>query len=94
MSTLVDRFTATTLEGEEKGGPIQSSHLGNKVFMPELRLATNCFVKLDFLHVKIIHPCQSFEVILGLEPIAINLDKDTTGWDLAPLGFAGIRHRE
>ena len=92
MSSLVDRFTATTLEGEEKGRPIRSLHLGNKVFT--LRLATSYSVKLDFVHVTIVHPRQSFEVILGLEPIAINLDKDATKWDLAPLGFVGRRNRK
>ena len=92
MSILVDRFTATTLEGEEKGRPIRSSHLGHEVLM--LRLATDYSVKLDFVHVTLAHPCQSFEVILSLEPIAINLDKDATERDLAPLGFARRRHRE
>jgi len=92
VGSLVDSFATTTLEGEEKGGPIRSSHLGNEIFM--LRLVTNYFIKLDCSHVTIVHPCQSFEVVLGLEPIAINLDKDATEWDLAPLGFAGRRHRE
>jgi len=60
-----------------------------------LRLATNYSVKLDFVHVTIVHPSQSFEVILSLEPIAINLDEDATEWDFAPLArFAGRRHRE
>ena len=92
MGSLVNSFATTTLEGKAERGPVRSSHLGNQIFV--LRLPLGLFVKFDFFDARLVHPCRSLKVVLGLDTVAIYRNKDTSEWHLAPLGFAGRSHSE